>query len=95
MAIALDDECRRAELDPRKVEAIARRLERAAADARRLGLTVFGGSGLGSLRWHDPISNDVRQGPLVVAHMRGDNFDGGDGAEHQDDFGLTRGENAS
>lgn len=89
-----EEECERARLDPKKVASIARRIEKAAADAKRLGLTIFGGSGSGSLRWHDPYSNDYRKGPLVVAHMRGGNFDGGDGAEHQDEYGLTRGEDA-
>lgn len=89
---ALEEECERAGLDPRKVASIARRLSAAAKDAKALGLTIFGGSGMGSLRWHDPYENDPRKGPLVVAHLAGGNFDGGDGAEHPDDFGLMRGE---
>lgn len=89
----LEDECDRADLDHKKVASIVRRLERAAADAKALGLTIFGGSGSGSLRWHGD-GNDYRQGALVVAHIRGQNFDGGDGAEHQDEMGLTRGEDA-
>lgn len=92
MTYALDDECERAGLDPKRVASIARRLGSAAKDAKALGLTVFGGSGSGSLRWHDPDANEHRSGPLVVAHIGGGNFDGGDGAEHQDEFGLTRGE---
>lgn len=91
-AYAREDECARAGLDPKKVASIARRIAAAAKDAKDLGLTVFGGSGSGSLRWHDPMSNNPRLGPLVVAHMPGGNFDGGDGAEHPDEYGLMRGE---
>jgi hypothetical protein len=88
----LEEECERAGLDRAKVASIVRRLNSAAKDAKALGLTIFGGSGTGSLRWRDPDENDVYQGPLVVAHIRGGNFDGGDGAEHPDEFGLMRGE---
>lgn len=90
----LEEECEFARLDPKKVAGVARRLERAAADAKKMGLTVFGGSGSGSLRWHDEGGNDPRQGPLVVAHMQGGNFDGGDGAEREDELGMMRGEGA-
>lgn len=88
----LEDECAHAGLDPKRVASIARRLSAAARDAKSLGLIVFGGSGNGSLRWHDPLSNRHRQGPLVVAHIGGGNFDGGDGSEHPDENGLMRGE---
>lgn len=88
----LEEECERAGLDPTKVASIARRITNAAKEARALGLTIFGGSGSGSLRWHDPFENDHRKGALVVAHMPGGNFDGGDGAEHPDEYGLMRGE---
>jgi hypothetical protein len=92
MAYVLEDECDRAGLDPKRVSSIARRLSSAAKDAKALGLTIFGGSGSGSLRWRGPDTNDYRTGPLVVAHLDGSNFDGGDGAEHSDEFGLMRGE---
>lgn len=87
-----EEECNRAGLDKAKVAALARRLSRAAKDADAMGLTIFGGSGSGSLRWRDPYSNDRFSGPLVVAHIRGWNFDGGDGAEREDEYGLLRGE---
>lgn len=88
----LEDECERAGLDPIKVASIARRISAAAKDAKALGLTIFGGSGSGSLRWRDPFENDYTRAPFVVAHLRGGNFDGGDGAEHPDENGLMRGE---
>lgn len=88
----LEDECERAGLDQAKVASITRRLSKAAREANALGLTIFGGSGSGSLRWRDPFENDHRRGPLVVAHIQGGNFDGGDGAEHPDEYGLMRGE---
>lgn len=82
-----EDELDRAGLDRKKVESIARRLSRAALDARKLGLHVFGGSGNGSLRFND----DSGEPNLVIAHIDGP-FDGGDGAERQDENGLWRGE---
>ena len=88
----LQAECAAAGLDERKVTALASRLARAARDARKMGLTVFGGSGAGSLRWRKPGETNPRLAPLVVAHIDGFNFDGGDGAEHQDEDGLWRGE---
>jgi hypothetical protein len=87
----LHDACDSADLDRSRVASIARRLAKAAADARAMGLVVFGGSGSGSLRWRDPFETNIRRGPLVVAHL-GNNFDGGDGAEHPDESGLLRGE---
>lgn len=89
---ALDQECRRAGLDPAKISRLANRLGRAAKDAHSLGLTIFGGSGAGSLRWSDPYETDARAAPFVVAHIPGFNFDGGDGAEAPDENGLMRGE---
>lgn len=80
-----EDECAAAGLDPEAVKGIARRISRAALDARRLGLTVFGGSGSGSLRF-----DDGGNGPLIVADLGG-SFDGGDGAENFRS-GLRRGE---
>lgn len=92
MTYVLEGECKRARLDQKRVASIARRLASAAKDARALGLTIFGGAGSGSLRWHDPDANEHRTGPLVVAHISGGNFDGGDGSEHPDEYGLMRGE---
>lgn len=86
MPYANEEECRAAGLDPSKVEAIARRLERAGRDAAALGLHVFGGSGSGTLRF------DTSKGPLVVARMLGGSWDGGDGGTDVDEDGLLRGE---
>lgn len=87
-------ECERAGLDQRKVASLVRRLNAAAKDAKAMGLTIFGGSGTGSLRWRDPYDNDAYRGPLVVAFLAGGNFDGGDGACAEDELGLMRGEGA-
>jgi hypothetical protein len=81
------DEIEKAKLDPKKVLSIARRLSTAAMESRNLGITVFGGSGNGTLRF-DPRDGG---GSLVIANLEG-NFDGGDGQEVQDDLGLWRGE---
>lgn len=80
-----------ARLDRAKVASIVRRLSKAAMEARRMGLTVFGGSGTGSLRWHAEHSNQPDQRPLIIAYLDG-SFDGGDGAVLPDELGLERGE---
>lgn len=83
------DECRAAGLDPKAVASIAARLDRAAKDAHRLGLMVFGGSGSGSLR---TIETDDRSRHLIVADMDGGTWDGGDGGASYGEDGLLRGE---
>jgi hypothetical protein len=82
------DECEAAGLDFKTVDRIAKRLERAGRDAAKLGLTVFGGAGSGSLRIRpDPL------GPqLIIADINGGSWDGGDGAERYGDDGLKWGE---
>jgi len=85
-----ENECVAAGLDPKAVARLVRKLERAGKEAKSLGLTIFGGSGSGSLR---PGGYDPR-GPLVVGYMLSGSWDGGDGAEHQDSDGLMRGEGA-
>lgn len=72
--IVYEDKCRAFGIDPARVEAIARRLSSAAVEARRLGLTVFGGSGSGVLR----VMGGGAQNN--VAELDG-NFDGGDGGD--------------
>jgi hypothetical protein len=79
-------ECKRAGLDPKEVQKIARGLEKYARKADRLGLIVFG-AGTASLRFTD----DRDRHPLTVATMDGE-WDGGDGAIHLDEEGLHRGE---
>lgn len=81
------DECNAANIDPKEVDRIAKGLSRYGKQARELGLTVFGGSGNGTLR----VSDDSGLGQLVVAQLDG-NFDGGDGSETDSDDGLLRGE---
>lgn len=86
MIHANENECVAAGLDPDEVERIARRINRAAKDARALGLEVFGGSTSGSLR-------TIEAGPqLIVAEMPGGCWSGGDGASREDENGLLRGE---
>ncbi len=80
-----EDACEAAGLDIPTVTSIARRLSRAARDARALGLVIFGGAGTGTLRYNDG------EGRLIIASLDGD-FDGGDGATHHDAQGLERGE---
>jgi hypothetical protein len=82
------NECEAADLDFKAVDRIAKRLERASRDAAKLGLTVFGGAGSGSLR----VRPDDRGPQLIVADIDGGHWDGGDGAERYGDDGLKWGE---
>ncbi|MFD2257459.1 hypothetical protein ACFSSA_12315 [Luteolibacter algae] len=75
----IDEElCESFGLDPKRVKSIASRLSKAAKEAEELGLTVFGGSGSGNLRFNDA---DM-QGPghSEVATLDGC-FDGGSGGD--------------
>lgn len=92
MTTVYEDECEFAGVDPKRVANIARRLGRAAADARELGLFVFGGTGNGTLRWLGDGTGNLNQGALVVAEIKGGSWDGGDGSTHHDESGLLRGE---
>lgn len=83
MMYAREDECAHACLDAKEIERIARGLDKYARAASRLGITIFGGSGAGSLR---------HNGSLIIAEMSAGNYDGGDGACWEDDEGLLRGE---
>jgi len=72
-----DEKCLEYSLDTRRVASIARRLSRAATEAQALGLTIFGGSGSGSLRYNRlPIGGQQTE----VARLDG-RFDGGDGGD--------------
>jgi hypothetical protein len=88
LAHANENECKAAGLKPQRVEELAREFSRLGRAARRLGITVFGGSGTGSLRFNQDDSTR----PLVVGYISGGSFDGGDGACYTDDEGLLRGE---
>jgi hypothetical protein len=81
-----EDECAAAGIDPKKIASIARRIERAAVEARALGVQVFGGSGSASLRF-----DDGERHMLILANIDG-NWSGGCGAEMSDAAGLMRGE---
>jgi hypothetical protein len=70
----------------KKIASISRRISKAASEARKMGICVFGGTGSGSLRFTD----DENKGQLVLADLEG-NFDGGDGGNCFDD-GFERGE---
>jgi hypothetical protein len=79
-------ECDKAEVDPKAVASIARRIESACRDADCLGITVFMGS-FSSLRFHDGGDRH-----LILAHLQSLNCDGGDGAYETDSDGYERGE---
>ena len=83
------DEIKAAGLDPKKIASIARRIEKAALEAQKMGVQIFGGSTAGTLRFSD---NEC-SGALILANMEGD-WNGGDGAYGFIDFcdGLIRGE---
>lgn len=70
-----EDRCVVAGLDPKKVASIARRISKAALEAKAMGLTVFGGSGSGTLRHWGEHGTDAE-----VADLDG-MFDGGDGGD--------------
>lgn len=72
-----EEKCLEHGLDTKRVASIARRLSRAAQEASDLGLTVFGGSGSGSLRVNDA---DEKGAAAEVAWLDGF-FDGGDGGD--------------
>lgn len=87
--IVYEDECRAQGVDPKKVRSIAMRLERAARDAQKLGLLVFGGAHSGSIRGDDDPKRSM--GRLILADVSG-SWDGGDGGACPAEDGLMRGE---
>ncbi len=86
MKYILEEGCEAAGLDEVEVERIAKGISRYAKQAAKLGLHVFGGSGRGTLRQHDPTGNSI-----IVATLDG-LIDGGDGGERIDEDGVARGE---
>ena len=80
-----ENECRYAGIDPKTVRRIAAGIERYAQEAKAIGIEVFGGSSMGSLRVQDGKNHS-----LVLATMLG-SWNGGDGSMTDDD-GLMRGE---
>ncbi len=80
-----EEECKAAGVDPDKVKALVRMLDRAGKLADSLGITIFGGSGTG----------DLRKDNLIVAEISHGCWDGGDGShEIPREDGLKRGESA-
>jgi len=69
--------CQEFDLDEKKVESIARRISKAAQEAKEMGLIIFGGSGSGSLRY---TLNQEQGASQEVAILDGF-FDGGDGGD--------------
>jgi len=85
-------ECDVAAQDPATVRRLASRLQRLANDCDALGITIFGGSGSGSLRaWDGNRPRELTGRLLILASIEGP-FDGGDGGSCPDDDGLERGE---
>ena len=90
MAYTFEEECFAAGVKEDEVLRIAKGLSKYAEQARAMGLTVFGGTGGGSLRKR-ATGGPADSSMLVVAHLDG-SYDGGDGAEETDENGLLRGE---
>lgn len=84
-------ECIAAGVDPREVARIAHGISRYAQQAEALGITIFGGTTGGTLRFNDD-SNGVNTRSLIIATISGGDFDGGDGSTFCDSQGLLRGE---
>ena len=86
-----ENECIAAGVDPREVARIARGISRYAQQAEALGISIFGGSTGGTLRFNDD-SDGVNTRHLILATIEGGYFDGGDGSAFLDSKGLLRGE---
>lgn len=83
-----DEECAKAELDPRVIARLGQRLERVIRDCTALGIQVFGGTGSASLRFDDHVD----QPPLILAELSPANVSGGDGAIRVASDGYERAE---
>lgn len=80
-------ECEAAGVNEKEVARIARGLSKYAKAAKKLNITIFGGSDL-SLRFNDGADN----GHLVLASLMEGMIEGGCGATCEDNNGLLRGE---
>lgn len=80
----------KAGLDYKKIKSLATRLSKIGLEAEKMGITIFGGSGSGSMRIYDP-RDGLTGRPLIVAQVDG-SYDGGDGACWEDEDGCMRGE---
>ena len=85
-----EKECEVAGVDPTVVKGLLRRCEALGRDCAKYGITIFGGSGSGDLRF-DEHSAD---GALILAPIINGHWDGGDGSYIEDSQGLIRGETA-
>jgi hypothetical protein len=83
-------ECCLARVKPSEVEKLSKKLLSCARDAKRLGLTIFGGPGRVDLRKRE--RDDGTGGALIVADLGAGPWDGGDGGHSFDEKGLLRGE---
>lgn len=91
MPIVHDEECFAAGVDPSEIRKIANGLARYAKQAKDMKLIIFGGSGSGTLRFADDLSDE--HGLLVVATIHEGCWDGGDGSQRACSIdGLLRGE---
>jgi len=79
MAYVDENACRQLGIDHKKLLSIARRLETAGKDAHKLGVTVFGHSGGGTLVTEAPTQLQLGTDTKVnVGGMVGGLWDGGD-----------------
>lgn len=76
------------EQESKRIKSIARRISKAALEAEKMGIEVFGGSSSGTLRFND--SDELGRG-LILAELSG-RWDGGEGGTCEDNNGLLRGE---
>jgi len=80
------EECDYVGVGPIEVDILSSKLSKLAKEAKKLGLPIFGGSSPGTLRF----IKDNRT--IVIAHLKGDNYDGGDRAIFTGADGLQEGE---
>ncbi len=78
------------EAELKRITSIARRISKAAKEAHKMGIEVFGGTSHGTLRFNDDKGPSPSSG-LILADLDGC-FDGGCGATCEDEHGLLRGE---
>lgn len=82
-----EEEVLAANLPLRSVKELLLKLESAGRLADKLGVTIFGGSGTGSLR-----TRDSGERSLILGFIQHGSWDGGDGHCYPDSAGLMRGE---
>ena len=89
-------ECLAAGVDFREAAKLEKVLLKAHRMASKLGVTIFGGSGSGSLRKHPEnggtFGDSYRYRAYILIQLPCGGFDGGDGGTDLDADGLLRGE---